>query len=384
VFLVGLSLGFGSHALQPGVRGLTQQVGLEQTEALGTLLVFGVPALLCYTFIDRPLRFGLGAGALLLGMAFCAIFDSTTLYQKRSFFGVLKVEKHGGYHRLLHGTTVHGIQSRDEKDRREPLAYFHRTGPVGHLFAAFNTDPGKNLAVIGLGTGTMACYAHPGQHLTFYDIDPVVRDIAYNPAYFTYISDARARGVQVDLVMGDARLTMERQQPSEEEKYGILCVDAFSSDAIPIHLLTLEALQMYLTKLRDDGVLAFHISNRYLDLRPVLARLAEKLELKGYYESVADDRLVGRAASTWVVLARKEEHLARLPREDSLQSLLLLSAWPDNGTGLGAQALMLYQLVGTDSFTGTLWMPLKTDDKVGLWTDDYSNLLSVVVGWSLH
>jgi hypothetical protein len=398
VLVVGLSWGLESSHLYFRLRTLGDQLKLERGQ-LYKLLTFGVPAVLCYTFVDRSIRFGLGVGALLLGAAFCGLFDTNTLMQKRSFFGVLKVEEDELYHRLVHGTTLHGKQFRDPARHREPLTYYHRTGPMGHLFDAYwDKDPRKNYAVVGLGTGTMACYAEPGQHLTFYDIDTVVRDIAYNTDYFTYVSDAEERGVNVELVLGDARLTMERKQLSEDEKYNILCVDAFSSDAIPIHLITRQALQMYLTKIKEDGIIAFHVSNRYLDLRPVLARLAEVEGLTGYYESDGSEGEEGKAASTWVVLARKPEYLSRLPNEDRWervrlpvqQAMVSLLAVPDNGTGLKAQAFILAGLTGDDgdldlerrwTMIRMPWRPLKTWDDVGEWTDDYSNLLSVFTAW---
>jgi hypothetical protein len=403
LLVIGLDWGLYSDFMIRRMKGLADSLNLEVAQ-VGSLLRLGIPAVLCYTFVDRSLRFGLGVGALMLAAGFCGVLDSNTLLQKRTFFGVLKVEDDGVFHRLVHGTTLHGMQFIDPARRGEPLTYYHRTGPMGHLFEAYNTDPGKNLAVVGLGTGTMACYALPGQHLTFYDIDTTVRDISFDTdVYFTYVSDARERGAKVDLVLGDARLTMDRQQLSEDEKYSILCVDAFSSDAIPIHLITLEALRMYLTKMKEDGIIAFHVSNRYLDLRPVLARLAEQEGLVGYYESDGNDKANGKAASTWVVLARKREYLARLftedhwdkerwneDREPVRQAMVSLAALPDNGTGLSAQALVLAGITGDDGDPDQekrranirpIWRRLELEPDVGVWTDDYSNLLSVFTAW---
>lgn len=127
----------------------------------------------------------------------------------------------------------------------------------------------SSVAVIGLGSGGMAAYARAGDRYTFYEIDPTVRDLATNPEYFTFIADARARGARVDIRIGDGRIEIAK---APDKSYGLIVLDAFSSDSIPVHLLTREALGLYLTKLRDDGVIAFHISNRYFDLRPVLAQ----------------------------------------------------------------------------------------------------------------
>ena len=172
------------------------------------ILIFGVPIVLGYTFIERPLRFALGVGAILLSAAFCDIFENSVIHQERSFFGVLRIsdtsfhfrDEEYLYRSLNHGTTLHGSQFfLPEEMRDQPVTYYHSTGPVGALMSVYNgedTPPDKmNLAVIGLGTGTMACYARKGQHLTFYDIDPVVRRLSFDPGegpfpYFTFVEDA--------------------------------------------------------------------------------------------------------------------------------------------------------------------------------------------------
>jgi hypothetical protein len=344
------------------------------------ILVYGIPAVLCYTFVERPVRFGLSVAALALGVAVCDTVVSRPVYQERSFFGVLKVEKEPKVLEsgktltamtLMHGTTWHGTQHRDESNpetdlrwRQEPVSYYHHTGPIGHVFEQYNTDPSRPFGVIGLGTGTMAAYALPNQDVTFYDIDPVVRGISFDSdRFFTYVSDARARGAKMHLVMGDARLTMERQQPTEDEKYGLLVVDAFSSDAIPVHLITWEALQLYLEHMRPDGIVLFHISNRYLNLRPVLANFAEKGGLTAYVFTDDDESALGKARSSWVAIARKPEHLDKLLNEPT---------WEKMQPALQAATL----IVGHPSIKAP-WVALKPNPKVGVWTDDYSNLLSV-------
>jgi spermidine synthase len=408
VLLIGLSWGLWSNALFVRVRKLADALDLSPMR-FRRMLTYGVPLILCYTFVERSLRFALGIGAILLASSFCGTLNDSVMHQERSFFGVLKVENEEAefgderfyFRRLIHGTTLHGMQFLNEDRREEPLTYYHRTGPIGEVMLAYNTPERlPNLAVIGLGTGTMACYAQPGQHLTFYDIDPVVRRLSFdgNPAYFGYVHDARERGAQLELVMGDARLTMERKQLEDAAKYGIIVVDAFSSDAIPIHLITHEAMQVYLDKLTPDGLLAFHISNRYLDLRPVLYNLAQERGLAAVYQS--DDRevdphstaLLGKSSSTWVVLAHKKHHLNGLralndwedERADLRSELLPLSLWPDPGMGLTAQAMLLRNLLDEAiSKRPSKWKELEPDAnwpdlaKVGVWTDDYSNLLSV-------
>ncbi len=328
------------------------------------------------------------------------------LHQERSFFGVLKVEneadRYGGqvyvFRRLIHGTTLHGMQCLNEGREDEPLTYYHITGPIGQVMQVYNKKTSRqNLAVIGLGTGTMASYAHPGQHLTFYDIDPVVRRLSFDEGdpYFTFVDDARKRGARVDLVMGDARLTMERKQLKDSEKYGVIVVDAFSSDAIPIHLMTREALKVYLDKMTERGLLCFHISNRYLDLKPVLYKLAEDHQpsLAAVFQSDnREENYPGKTSSTWVVLARKSEYLDGLrelnkyedSRKATLRDLLPLMLWPDGGHSPTAPSYMLYGLLSLEVFKHpSRWEELDPEEgwpdlrKVGVWTDDYSNLLSV-------
>jgi hypothetical protein len=411
IFVVGLVWGLYSQALIPSLEGFSELLA-QSPRSVRVIITYGVPAVLCYTFVERSLRFGLSVAALLLAGAFTATLEDNAIFQKRSFFGVLRVEKSGSSysegpsHRLVHGTTLHGRQflKLTEEDYEKnpqlrgsdtwPLTYYHRTGPIGHVMAAYN-EPWRNLGVIGLGTGTMACYARRGQHITFYDIDPVVRQISYDSdRYFTFIQQAKERGAKLDLVMGDARLTMEKQRPSDDEKFHVLVVDAFSSDAIPIHLITYEALVMYLENMAEDGIVCFHVSNRYLNLRPVLANLAgkytrEKGPLVCYSMSDGEDE-PGKAGSTWVVLARDRKYLARLKLADEWDRTKPADEW-DRAVGLkedfdpqrpsrqwdkmvkealeplGVQAARL----------GPRWSPLRVKPEVGEWTDDYAPLFRV-------
>ncbi|HEY7422841.1 MAG TPA: hypothetical protein VH682_01145 [Gemmataceae bacterium] len=413
LLLVGLSWGLFADAVWPRVSKIAEAVRINNPSYFTRALTYGLPLVLCYIFVERSLRFALGVGAILLASGFLGILDDSVHHQERSFFGVLSIE-HSAYkfrgetfvlRRLVHGTTLHGMQFLDKDRRDEPLTYYHPTGPIGQLMMAYNhPDPKSgrppNLAVIGLGTGTMACYARPGQHLTFYDIDPVVRRYSFDEGapYFTYVKDARDRGAQLELVMGDARLTMEKKKLDASEKYGIMVIDAFSSDAIPIHLITREALQVYLDKLAENGLLCFHISNRYLDLKPVLLNLARERGLSGVYQSDdhEEDRqstaLLGKSSSSWVVLARQSAYLDDLrnlnswedQRKEVQKVLLPLALLPDNGMGMTAQAALMHNFLNEEICKRpSKWQELKPDEKwpdlekVGVWTDDYSNLLSV-------
>ena len=193
------------------------------------------------------------------------------LHAERTFFGVYRVmeDRSGRYTALAHGTTLHGMQAHDSTERREPLTYFHRTGPIGQVFAELpHLATTRDVAIVGLGIGTLATYARPGQRWTLYEIDPAVDRIARTSDYFTYLD---ACGAQCRVILGDARLSLARAQPNT---YGLIVLDAFNSDAIPVHLLTRQALDEYMRSLAENGLLAFHVSSRLLDLRPILADLA--------------------------------------------------------------------------------------------------------------
>ncbi|MGD0900649.1 MAG: fused MFS/spermidine synthase, partial [Thermoguttaceae bacterium] len=298
-----------------------------------------------------PARLAVAMAVLLLIGLVCADHEKP-LFRARSFFGVLRVEadretdedgqSYVADHRLLHGSTEHGRQSCDPEEALQPWTYYHRTGPVGDLFEMLETRPAfrkrGRIGVVGLGTGTLAAYGQPGQRLTFFEIDPAVDEIAHNPRFFTYLRDCRA---DLDVRLGDARLSLER----EEELFDVLLIDAFSSDAIPVHLLTREALEIYFSKLARRGLLAVHISNRHLLLKPVLGNLAEALGVAARVCDDDDESYLGKCRSTWVVLTLHARDLGDLNENSG-------------------------------------WKRIKTDSKKGLWTDDFSNIVSVI-DWDL-
>jgi spermidine synthase len=282
-------------------------------------LLFGLAAFACYTLKERPVRFALGIGAVLLAGGTYVGDLGRVLYEHRNYFGVLRVTRTatGEYHRLIHGQTVHGVQSLDPGRRHEPLSYYCRTGPIGQVFDKFRKRPA--VAVVGLGVGTLASYAEPGQRWVFYEIDPAVERVARRSDYFTFLHDSRADSTRV--ILGDARL---RLRDAPEHGYGLIVLDAFSSDAIPTHLLTREALRLYRSKLSEGGIIAFHISNRYFDLAPVLGALARDFEIRCLVRRDLDvspeDVGRGKAASTWAVMAAREEDLGGLLEDSRWQS----------------------------------------------------------------
>jgi hypothetical protein len=286
---------------------------------------------------DRPARFGAALGAALLLFALHRSPPSDVLFAKRTFFGMHRVteEKGGGAHFLRHGNTVHGVERFQPPWKGEPLAYYSRSSPAGDLFVLLGPRlTGARVAIVGLGAGTLAAYAWRGQDWTFYEIDPVVEKIAEDASLFTFLRDCAA---PYRIVLGDARLTLASAPP---KAYSLLVVDAFGSDAVPTHLLTREAIRVYLSKLADHGVIAFHVSNRYLSLEPVLAAAASDAGLAAASRNeLVDEQLleVGIAPSRWVALARDGADLAPLTaggRWHEARGRPGVSAWTDDFTEL--------------------------------------------------
>ncbi len=283
-----------------------------QSASARRLLTLGAPALLCYTLAGRQLRFGLGVAALLAAsLAFER--DTRLMLAERSFFGVSRVftTQNGEFHSLAHGNISHGAQNMLPAQRREPLTYYTRTGPVGELILPRQKlGLVRRVAVVGLGAGSLACYRQPGETWTFFEIDIAVVRIAQNPRYFTYLRDCAP---DARIILGDARLSIAR---APDDGYDLILLDAYSADAIPIHLLTREALALYRRKLAPGGVIAVHISNQYFDLGPVVAALVKDAgmvtRLRDEREITQEESNRGKNTSDWMVLAEREADLGAL------------------------------------------------------------------------
>jgi SAM-dependent methyltransferase len=287
--------------------------------------------------------------------------DKELLYRERNFFGYFTVKRRyyspqrytqGGYFTsMLHGTTTHGVQWFEPEDKREiPLTYFHEDGPIGQIFRAVNAKAGdrpQRVAVLGVGTGTLAAYMKPGWELTLFEIDAAVIKVARDPAYFTYLPDAEARGVKLNIIMGDGRLKLNEMQ---DGSFDLLFMDAFNSDSVPIHLLTLEAIEMYKRKLAPGGLLVINIANRYLRFNSVMGNLARKAQLEAYLQYGIEDRRFDKYACAWVVMAREQQDFGKL--------LEMKDKYP----GLNEE----YET----------WIPPYTNNQP-VWTDDYSNVFSI-------
>jgi hypothetical protein len=264
----------------------------------------------------------------------------------RSFFGVHKivVTPHGQYHVLMHGTTIHGAEKFQNNDgtpvtgRPEPITYYHKDGGIGQAIAAIRERKGTPLrvAVIGVGSGTLACAAEPGETWKFFEIDQTMVDTARDPKYFTYIQNCEP---DLKPVIGDARLTFAKEP---DGIYDLIIVDAYSSDAIPIHLATEQAMKIYKDKLAPQGAVVMHVSNRHLELASVIVGIADANDLKSWVyseDSGRDDEYI--FATSVVVSAREEADVGKLASSDQ-------------------------------------WAETEADDKQRVWTDDYSNVLGAV------
>jgi spermidine synthase len=221
-----------------------------------------------------------------------------------------------------------------------PMTYYHRTGPAGQvLIEERRARPFGRIAVVGLGSGALACHGGPTQKFTFYEIDPLVLKIARNEKMFTYLRDCPPH---TDVVIGDARITLAN---ASDHHYDVLVLDAFNSDVIPTHLLTREAFMLYLAKTAEDGFILFHISNRYFDLAPVLGRIALNLHLvaliQNDFKIGPQEQEEGKTSSRWVLLSRGERPLAPFLKE-------------------------------------TRWRRLDGNLQDDLWTDEFSNPLKFI------
>lgn len=313
-----------------------------QKNVLAGNLLAGLFLLGAFLLGRHPVRYVIAMAALLAGTSYFRQARTGVVERDRNFFGVLRVS-HDPIRplRLLHhGTTIHGMQFTLPERRCEPLSYYHTQGPVGEIARLFeqSTLPPR-VGLIGLGVGAMVSYAKPGQHWTIYEIDPAVIRIAQNTNYFTYLSSCAAAPFQLEL--GDARL---RIQTAPDGGFGLIYVDAFSSDTIPIHLLTREAIALYRRKLHPDGLLAFHLSSRHFELEALVANLGRALGLECY------------------VSVRGE-----------------LDTTASNEGGLESHWAILAPPAAVPAIrTAATWRRVIPSDRAPLWTDDFSSLLGVL------
>ena len=321
VLAVAAVIGFRPAAIDGQIGGLVAAAGIALAAAFAYRL--------------GPVKAAL-AIVLLFGFASYAPGRHEQLLGERTFFGVHRVVREADLMSYYQGTTLHGRQSASPERAGEPLTYFHRTGPLGQLM---QTIEPRDVGALGLGVGSVLAYARPSQRWTFFEIDPMVERIARDPRYFTFLARAAA---PFEVVIGDGRLSLEAK---DGVAYDLLIIDVFSSDAIPVHLLTVEAFDVYWRRLAADGIVAMNLTNRHAALVPVVAAAARSIGLVGLVRT--DDEVSaamaasGKTRSQWVVLANDADRLSRL-REDGG------------------------------------WSALPEHDPARAWTDDYANLLGVL------
>ncbi len=305
--------------------GLSRR-GPEHAALMAQVLAVGGAA--AYVIAKTPRRIAAALAALVVVTV--VVDGRSGLAESRTFFGVYRVSvDDDGRHVFEHGTTIHGEQEFAAGPTTEPLTYYTPDSGVGRTFAALADDPAAlDVAVVGLGAGTLAAYGRPDDHIDFYEIDGEVVRIARDPRLFTFLRDTRAT---VSTVVGDGRLELARS----ERPLDLLVLDAFSSDAIPVHLLTAEAMDEYRQHLVPGGVIAVHISNRFFDLAPIVSRLGERAGLQAHRLSTS--------VSTWMLLS-----------DDRAPAAL------------------------QDELADPAWRLVEPDGSAPLWTDDFSNLLSAL------
>ena len=355
VLIVACLVRRGAPGLRPSWKGDVAWVVLIGAAAVGSVILNGwfgsvsrflilgaaIPAVMTFSQQRRPLRFAACVAVLLLSGALVQSPFGRAIYADRTFFGVYRVraDERLHYRFMFHGPTLHGMQSTVEARRAASLSYFHKDGPIGQVFAgAPGAAAASEVAVVGLGVGSLASYAGPSQRWTIFEIDPAVEDVARNPAFFTYLRDC---GSRCEVVIGDARVSLGRSRP---QQFGLIILDAFSSDAIPVHLLTREALSLYRSRLAPHGIIALHISNLHLSLSPVLGRLAADQGLIALWQrepATAGSLTDGKFPSEWMVIAQDRADLGTLGGDPRWQPPIVAPATP-------------------------------------LWTDDFSNILSVL------
>ncbi len=267
------------------------------------------------------------------------ITQEKIVHQDRNFFGVIRLLETDDQRILLHGTTNHGTQPLKEKHKLTKLSYYSPSSPLTDVYSYFDTiESEQKIAVLGLGIGVAACYQKDGRFFDFYEIDKEIADLAENPKYFTYLSDC---GSPYEIILGDGRLKIE-EKPNKN--YDLILLDAFSSDNVPIHILTKEAIEIYMTKLKNGGTLVFNITNRYLDLEPVLSNAAEELKMQAIAKAtkgtLINDIGIKSYDAHFFVMTKNQETINYLSEKG--------------------------------------WTKTNKRDGVKLWTDTYSNIVSVL------
>jgi hypothetical protein len=346
-------------------------------------LMFGLPSVAAFALVRKPARYALSLAALFVAGAFDSGHFGEMLHMERNFFGVIRVTRDGSFTKLFHGTTLHGQQRLDENGRPRPMTYYHEKGPVGHVFKSLAADTEKKdrvkkVGVVGLGTGAVAFYAKPGQKWTFYEIDPAVEHVAKDEKYFRFLSSCQG---ECEVIRGDARRQLTKAADGE---YDLIILDGFCSDAIPVHLLTREAIALYERKLAPNGIILMHVSNVHLDLPPIVARLADDhnppLAVYTCHDGAfGKDKDDGKTESQWMLLARTNADLAPMipkfqpPRIARWEPIVPLVPVPSPTVPM---PVFLKPIWGGPLPQPIQWDSVQRRADAPLWRDDFANLLA--------
>lgn len=304
------------------VIGLVAVFGIATTDNIIVLVVGAVAiSLIAYTAKELPIAFAVAIAALIFaGPSLRNISKSEkyeTITRERSFFGVVSVKKTdhklGQKHVFFHGTTIHNLQYRDPELREKPVAYFGPGGSYDQLFSATRkVHSTMNVGVVGLGAGALACFSKPGDTWQFYEIDPLVVDIALNDELFSFVSDCAP---DAPIKLGDGRIKLEEEIAAGDPLYDLLILDAFSSDSVPAHLLTTDAINVYRKRIPEDGIIFMHTSNKYLDVTSVALASAKELGLATKvirFNPTKQDLEDGLVVGTIGVLISTQEKIDRM------------------------------------------------------------------------
>ena len=301
------------------------------------MLALGVWGREVWRRFPQAWRWPVGGASMLVGL--CALWMignweltfSSKLERVRNFYGLASVTKHEEDDPrrntlvFTSGGVIHGKQYEAVELRREPLTYYGRHTGAGQALAPLKARPDARVGVVGMGIATLAAYAEPGQYYRFYEINPAVVGLARK--WFSYLADLEARGATADVIVADARLALEREQP---QNFDVLILDAFSGDSVPAHLLTREALEIYLRHLKPNGVIAVHITNRYLNLAPVVQRLAKEFDFKSTPWHSPSDGDTNHMRTDYLLLSRDQAFIAAHPARPAPNARALeVPLWTD-------------------------------------------------------
>ena len=279
------------------------------------ILGYGGAALILYSLSRRPGAYAVGFITFVLTAIWIPSPLGSLVESRRNFYGITRtvVADNGRAHAIVHGSTIHGVQMLGSRNECIPTSYYHHTSPIGDYFNVYNkntptsspSDLNTNkIAVVGLGVGSLICYARPSDSWTFYEINPDMRDVALDANLFTFLKNSPTPNY--DVKIGDGRINLQKSL----DKFDLIILDAFSSDAIPVHLLTLEGIETYKQKLTNSGAMLFHLSSRYFDLAPIVSTAGKILEMDTYMSSdpelTEQEASEGKRQSLWLGLLPKE------------------------------------------------------------------------------